>query len=115
MSEQEQKDETKSEHCGSGSDSTGLVSWRVDEPAPKDGSVLLLDVGMPWAVAGTWNPVNEEWVYASLQVGEYLGKYNDTYFENETDKEIYAWMPMPELLRIDGWTLGAIDRGDTTK
>ena len=90
-----------------------MMNWNENmSEAPRDGTVILLDVGMPWAVTGAWNPVAEEWVYASLQIGFFEGEYVDTYFENEHDKEAFAWASMPQLKKVDGWTLGAIARNE---
>jgi hypothetical protein len=64
--------------------------------APKERPILL-DIGHPWAVMGVWNEVNKEWVYASYQVGMYDGRYNDTYFENESTDAPQQWRHLPEI------------------
>lgn len=65
------------------------------ETAPKD-EVILLDVGYPWLVVGIWNEPSEKWVYADLQIDQYSGLWNDTYFQNEHEKKIKGWLPLPE-------------------
>lgn len=74
------------------------MNWRQDAP-PKCGTQFLADVGYPWPVVAAWNKCDEEWVVANLQVSMVNGEWNDTYFENEHEKTIKRWMPMPELTR----------------
>lgn len=68
--------------------------------APKD-RTLLLDVGYPWPVVAHWNPVQEDWVCAELAAGIYRDEsgrhYNDTYFENEHEKNPKGWALMPSI------------------
>lgn len=80
----------------------GMSEWRTDEP-PRDMSVFIADIGLPWSVVAVWNGCDENYVYANLQVNMVNGVYNDTYFENETEGVggIKRWMPMPELPKGD--------------
>ena len=64
--------------------------------APKD-KVILLDVGYPCLFCGHWNDYDKKWVYAELNANMVDGVYNDTYFENEYEKEPRGWLPMPEI------------------
>ena len=72
--------------------------WQPIETAPKD-SMILLDIGYPYAVVGAWNEREYEWVYSSMQVNCCNSQYNDPYFENEYEKEteVKGWMPLPEV------------------
>lgn len=72
-----------------------MIELNPMQDAPKK-SVILLDVGYPWLVAGIWNAPSESWVYADLQIDLYEGEWNDTYFENEHEKKPNGWMPLPE-------------------
>ena len=45
------------------------MKWNSPESAPKDGSLILADVGLPWAVVAAWNTYEEKWVYANLRDG----------------------------------------------
>lgn len=72
--------------------------WQEMNDAPTSGQVLL-DVGLPWAVVGHFNPHDQTWVYAMLNAGLLFGELNDHYFENEHEAKPKAWMPMPDLQR----------------
>jgi hypothetical protein len=74
-----------------------LKSWKSPESAPKDGTLILADVGLPWAVVAVWNTCIGKWSYANLQACEMANNTLDTYFENETDTTIKGWLPMPQL------------------
>lgn len=74
------------------------MTWKNIETAPKD-EVILLNVGLPWAVVGAWNEYDEGWTYCQLQLNVCDG-LNDWYFENEREKAPTHWMPMPELPKI---------------
>lgn len=76
-----------------------MNKWNPAESAPRDGRVILADVGYPWTVMAAWNGCDERWVYAMLQADTDGDEWNDTYFENETaeSKELKAWMPLPEI------------------
>lgn len=74
------------------------MTWQPIETAPKN-NVILLNVGLPWAVAGIWNATNQAWCYANLQESGDIAEFNDTYFENEHEKAPKGWMPMPEIKR----------------
>ena len=73
--------------------------WLEMETAPKNRTILL-DVGLPWAVVGVFNSVSEGWIYAELHVDLHEGEYNDTYFQNETEKEPIRWMELPKTIEI---------------
>ena len=68
-------------------------------PAPKDGTLFLADINMPWPLPCVYSPACEKFIVATPQCGLYEGEWNDWYFENEDyrEKEIRRWMPMPEL------------------
>ena len=65
--------------------------------APKDGSIFLADMGLPWLVVCMWNAAVDKWVYANPQINLYEGEWNDSYFESEWDdeSELKGWIPMP--------------------
>lgn len=71
------------------------MGWRSMDTAPLD-EPIILNVGFPNAVVGIWNPMDEAWVYASLQIAVCEGE-PDNYFENEREKRPTAWQPMPEI------------------
>ena len=72
-------------------------SWNDPKTAPKDGTLILADVGFPWPVAAVWNSHDDKWVYATLQACEMANNTLDVYFENEQESEIRGWLPMPKL------------------
>lgn len=75
-----------------------MNEWLKTEP-PKDGSMFIADVDLPFPVVAAWNGFHGEYVYASLQVNMVDGIYNDFYFETEYDHrtQVKAWMPLPEI------------------
>jgi hypothetical protein len=73
------------------------MNWQSPETAPKN-QQLILNVGLPWAVAGCWNDATESWVFAEYQVGMYDGTYSDSYYQNEYEKTILGWIPLPEIV-----------------
>lgn len=87
MSDKEQKDETNSEHCGSGSDSTGLVSLREvqhyffqDEyESCKEYSDLFVNRLLETGFDNTVNPRLRYWlnIWALAEPGEEAGKAAD--------------------------------------
>lgn len=74
------------------------MKWQPIETAPKD-AVIILNVGLPWAVVGIWNAPSQAWCYANLQASGDIAEFSDTYFENEHEKTPIGWMPMPSLPR----------------
>jgi hypothetical protein len=72
------------------------MTWLPMIDAPKDGPILL-DVGLPWAVVGCWNEVNEEWSYCTYAISHCDGK-EDAYFETDSESMPTAWMYLPEIL-----------------
>ena len=75
-----------------------MSDWQKPETAPKDGTVIIADVGYPWARATVWNSHREEWVCAAAQVDQFKDG-DDYYFQNETERvgELKKWQPMPDL------------------
>ena len=71
------------------------------ETAPKDGTLFLADIGYPQYVMCCWNGSDNNWVYPTLQIGQYLGEWNDCYFETEHDNEgaLMGWLELPVLKR----------------
>jgi len=67
--------------------------WQPMATAPKN-VLILLDVGGR-AAQGIYSKVDEKWKYANLQIGLYMGKWEDVYFENEHTEIPSGWMPMP--------------------
>lgn len=67
-------------------------------PPPKSGP-FLADVGYPWPVLAIWNDHQQEFVVTTLQVNMINGIYNDTYWENDYEKEseIIAWQFLPQI------------------
>jgi hypothetical protein len=73
------------------------MKWLDKKTAPKDGAIILADVGLPWAVVASWNQPENRWVYANCLIGLYEGRWHDTYFENEYAEDIRGWMRLPKL------------------
>ena len=73
--------------------------WKDPETAPKDGSVILADTDLPWAVTAAWSGHYGEWVVASLLVDMADGKWTDTYFESfwKKDADLKGWTELPKL------------------
>jgi hypothetical protein len=71
------------------------------ETAPKDGTLFLADIGYAHYVMCCWNGSDNNWVYPVLQVGPYLGEWNDRYFETEHDNAgaLMSWIELPILKR----------------
>lgn len=77
--------------------------WNYPESAPKDGTQILADVGLPWAVVAVWCSHDEKWVYPNLQACDMANGTTDTYFENEQESTIKGWLPLPELPASKAW------------
>jgi len=73
------------------------MTWQPPETAPKAGT-FLADVGWPWPVVAMWSESQATWIYAEVQHSIYGGK-SDPMFISETDEELRAWMPLPEVRR----------------
>ena len=73
--------------------------WQPPETAPKDGTTFLADIGLPWPVVCAWNGSAGGWAWAEHQIDIYKGQWNEVYFQTEweTEDELKAWMPLPEL------------------
>lgn len=67
--------------------------WQPMATAPLDTMVLLNIEGI--VAQGIYSKVDEKWKYANLQIGLYMGKWEDVYFENESTEIPNGWMPMP--------------------
>jgi len=74
-----------------------MSKWKSPKSAPKNGTTILANVGLPWAVVATWNSHDEKWVYANLQACDMANNTLDAYFENEQEPTIKGWLPMPEI------------------
>ena len=74
--------------------------WQAMGNAPK-GRQILLDVGLPWPVAGSWCGASFMWVYANFQIGLYHGTYNDSYFETEFEQAPKCWRELPKLRGLE--------------
>jgi len=74
------------------------MKWQPMETAPV-GDMVILDVGLPYAVIGVWNSCEQEWIYSNMQMNYHNGHANDPYFENEYEKEteVKGGMPLPEV------------------
>ena len=76
-----------------------MKEWLDISTCPKEGQILL-DVGLPWAVVGSYNAVSDDYVYCDFRIGMYKGEYKDTYFENDFKKKPLAWMPLPKTVKL---------------
>jgi len=70
--------------------------WQEMDTAPKDRQILL-DVGLPWPVAGAYNAIHEGWEFANFHIGMFQGECIDSYFENEHEKAPKFWRELPKL------------------
>ena len=72
-----------------------MNKWQDMKTAPKD-KLILLDIGFPGAVVGTWNAHENQWCHPDLQVNCINGEWTDPYFENEysEDSDAKGWMPL---------------------
>ena len=59
-----------------------MSKWQPMTTAPKD-DLILLDIGMPWAVVAVWSGHEPHWTYPSLQVNAVDGVWDDPYFETD--------------------------------
>ena len=73
-----------------------MSEWQEMDTAPKDRQILL-DVGLPWPVVGSYIPLSESWVFADFNLGMFDGCYVDSYFENEHEKAPKFWRELPKL------------------
>lgn len=75
------------------------TQWQAPDTAPKDGTIILADLGWPWPCAAVWNELNGEWVWANPQLNLVDGKA-DYYFDNEYERpvELKRWHPLPDLI-----------------
>lgn len=78
--------------------------WKSIESAPKDGNLILLDVGLPWAVVGAWSMTEKQWCHASFQAsGDETGYdyWFETEWENEKNKKdelnVRYWQELPKV------------------
>lgn len=71
------------------------------ETAPRDGTLFLANIGYPQYVVCCWSGTDNNWVYPHLQVGQYLGEWNDYYFETEHDNEgaLIDWIELPSTAK----------------
>jgi hypothetical protein len=69
--------------------------WKEMGNAPKDRQILL-DVGLPWPVVGSWCMATVMWVYANFQISMLYGE-DDAYFESEYEKTPKCWRELPKL------------------
>ena len=69
------------------------------ETAPKDGTLFLANIGYHYYVMCCWNGSDNNWVYPQLQIGQYLGEWNDCYFETEHNNEgaLIDWIELPNI------------------
>ena len=86
------------------------MKWNTTPP-PKDGTTFLGCWGYPWPYVMTYNPFGDDYSIATLQAQEVFVSSmknapvemevweTEVWFENEScdEKEITAWMPMPEV------------------
>ena len=72
------------------------------EDFPKDGTPFLGKFDdFPWTVLCVWNAADDKIVYCNLQCELYHGKWNDYYFENESNdpEHLENWLPLSYLLQ----------------
>lgn len=65
---------------------------------PKD-KLFLADIGYPYYVLAHWSNVDNQYIFAELQVDLYQGKWDDVYFQTDRFKEyeLKGWIEMPKL------------------
>lgn len=71
----------------------------LPETAPKDGTVFLGDFGWPTFLITVWSSYSNKWVCATPQVDVGDWNWNDSYFENEWEREseLKGWIELPKL------------------
>ena len=71
------------------------------ETAPRDGTLFLANIGYHYYVMCCWRGADNNWVYPQLQIGPYLGEWNDCYFETEHDNEgsLIDWIELPNTAK----------------
>ena len=76
-----------------------VMTTNLPETAPKDGTIFLANIGLPWYVMCCWNGALKKWSFVSPQTGMFQGKLDDTYFETEWDKEtaLITWIELPPI------------------
>ncbi len=74
-------------------------NWQPPETAPRDGTAILGDFGLPWACYAVWDECYEWWVYASVTANRSKdGKVSaDIETERDTHPRLRRWMPVQEL------------------
>lgn len=76
--------------------------WNPPSTAPRDGiTMILADIGWPWAVPAVWNAYDKNWAYVTIQISPMVGGPDDTYLEAEwaDDKELRQWAAIPKITR----------------
>ncbi len=72
------------------------------DTAPKDGTIILGDFGMPWVLMAIWSGYDEQWAVATIQANPMGGSWDDQksiemYFETDTYEHdnLIGWLPVP--------------------
>jgi len=73
------------------------TTWLPMDSAPKDGTLILLLCGWPFALPAVWNEASATWVVAMPQTNMVDGEWNDPYWESEREpaENAKGWMPLP--------------------
>ena len=71
-----------------------LSGWQAPETAPKEDVIIACFDDCPLPVTCTWNEPEQQWVFSLVQVNQFEGKWNDTFFqtEYETAGALKAWI-----------------------
>lgn len=74
-----------------------LFSWQPPETAPKDGTLILADMGWPWPCLACWDEYDEKWVYTNRLIDGTEGAQHP-YFETEYGRndELKRWTAVLE-------------------
>jgi len=74
------------------------MKWQPMETAPVD-DMVILDVGLPYAVVGAWNDYEQMWLYTELGINRGGANFNAPLFTNIAikNKNVKGWMPLPEV------------------
>lgn len=64
---------------------------------PPKNRLFLADIGYPHYVIAHWSKVNNQYVFAEMQVDLYQGEWDDVYFQTEyfEEEEIKSWIELP--------------------
>lgn len=69
----------------------------LKKTTPPKNRLFLADIGYPHYVLAHWNKVNNQYIFAEIQLELYQGEWDDVYFQTEyfEEEEIKSWIELP--------------------